>query len=346
MRLLSEKRIPAPEIVATGWVAGEPILLAQLRGRVVLLDFFSFADPEGIRALRRLRCLADHYREAGLTVLGIHVPAYDFERTDESARREIWRLGIPYPVALDQGFHTYREYENRDLPARFVLDREGFVRGWHHGPGGLIETEKAVRALLAENRLQARLPPILEPCDEIPQSGDLQWMPTPEVRFGARGVGFGPPGEDPASSTEEGELREFGELPEIRAQGRAYLGGRWTLGKDRITSQGTDEALAIVYEGASVEAVLSVQRSEVENPGGELKTLKITLDGEPIPESLLGADVESQEGGSSVVVDRGRLYELISPGEFGIHNLDVRIRGRGVAFHLLSFGTVRVPEER
>jgi len=121
MRFLRQQRLRAPEIEPVGW-AGDALFLGELKSRIVLLDFFSFGDPEGVRALGRIRRLGDHYRDVGLTVLGIHVPAYEFERPLEPARQEIWRLGIPYPVALDHAFDVYRAYDNRDLPARWLVD--------------------------------------------------------------------------------------------------------------------------------------------------------------------------------------------------------------------------------
>ena len=132
MRFLRQQRLRAPEIEPVGW-AGDALFLGELKSRIVLLDFFSFGDPEGVRALGRIRRLGDHYRDVGLTVLGIHVPAYEFERPLEPARQEIWRLGIPYPVALDHAFDVYRAYDNRDLPARWLVDGDGFARFWHHG---------------------------------------------------------------------------------------------------------------------------------------------------------------------------------------------------------------------
>jgi hypothetical protein len=332
--LLKRGRTRAPEIRPIDW-AGETDDVPHPRGRTLLLDFFSFGDPAGVQALPRLRDLAEHYRASGLTVVGIHVPAYDFERPLDVARREIWRLGIPYPVALDHGFEVFRAYGPGDLPARVLVDGTGFVRGWEQGPMEPDLLERALRTLLAESTPEARLPPPLagvEPADRAA----VRWRPSAEIRFGTRGVGFGPPD---ARDGKAGDAREFPEMPELRAEAVAYLEGTWTLGKDRILTGGDACGLAVVFEGVSVTAVLS----RPDAAAGAVDA-SLTLDGDAPDPDAAGADVAVSEAGATLTIDRGGVYELISAHDFGIHNLDVRIRGAGVAVHLLHFGTTSVPD--
>lgn len=345
MRLVRERRIRAPELTAAGWAAGDPLLLGALRGRVVLLDFFSFADPAGVAALPHLRLLHDHYRESGLTVIGVHVPAYPFERPVSEARQEIWRLGLTYPVALDQDFQVFRSYESRDLPARYVVDAQGYVRGWSHGPGGLVEAERAVRALLREAHPERALPHVVELPAGMSRPGGLLWLASPEIRFGTHGVGFGPPEAEDPPPPEPGESRDFGEMPELRAQGRAYVEGRWTVHESRIVAD-PGAMLAVVFEGASAQAVLSVEADAGEGEDGDPPALEVTLDGSAPHAGAAGADLETDgEGHAFLPLGPGRLYDLLSAAEFGVHNLALRVRGRGVAFHLLHFGSSEVPEE-
>jgi hypothetical protein len=334
MKLVPSARIRAPELTCSGWAGGDRHLLGGMRGRVVLLDFFSFADPAGVQALPRVSDLAERYRDAGLSVIGVHVPAYDFERPEEVAREEMWRLGIPYPVALDQGLDLFRAYPGHDLPARFLVDGNGFVRGWHYGDGSVSAVERAVRALLREARPGCALPP--GPGDE----SALLWMASPEILFGTRGAGFGSPEAGPEPAV-DGELREFPELPELRAQGAAYLRGRWRLGADRIVSEEDEGTLAIVFEGASVRVVAAPALPDGEEPAA----VELTLDGDPLAAEVAGADVETVDGRSILQLRRGRLYEWVSSAVHGLHNLEARVRGRGVALHLLHFGSAVVPEE-
>jgi len=348
LQFLRSGRIPAPEIDGVDW-AGDSLALASLRGRVVLLDFFSYGDPGSVLTLRRVRALGDHYREAGLAVVGLHVPAYGFERRPEDARREIWRLGVPHPVALDSEFRLFHQYGLGDLPARVLVDGQGMLRGWTQGPGQFEALEGAVRTLLRETSPQ-ELPARLEPEDDLPRPGALRWRPTPEIRFGELGVGFGPPEADGApeeaaapgatAPPARGPARRAFEMPELRAEGRPYLEGEWALEREGIVSAADDAGLAVVYEGASVYAVVSP------GPDDEGSVLEITLDGRTVDPEVAGADMDVVEAGSrsEVAVPRGRVYELIASPEFGVHNLDVRIHGRGTTVHLLSFGTRDVPE--
>lgn len=349
----------APEIDPGDW-AGDSLLLGALRGKVVLLDFFSYGDPGSTLSLSRVQGLADHYRPAGLAVVGVHVPAYEFERRGEDARREIWRLGIPHPVALDSDFGIFRAYGLQNLPARVLIDSQGMVRGWTEGQREFEALEGAIRSLLRERDPAPSLPSRHEADDELPRAGQLRWLPTPEIRFGHRGVGFGVPAPVDPEATEPREAgtaaapdapgapnappaaadTQTFEMPELRAEGRPYLEGRWSVGQDRIVCEDDEGGLAVVFEGASVRAVLA--------PGDDSDgtVVTVSLDGQTIDPEVAGIDLDlvDDPDRSEVAVSRGRVYELISSGEFGIHNLDLRFRGRGVAVHLLAFGTVHVPE--
>jgi len=332
--LMKRGRTHAPDLRPVDW-AGEIEHEPRLEGRTLLLDFFSYGDPAGVHALPRWRALAEHYRPHGLSVVGLHVPAYDFERPLEAARREVFRLGVPYPVGLDHGFETFRAYGLADLPARVLVDSAGFVRGWQQGPADPDLLEGALRSLLQEAAPDRRLPPPLAPSSPS-RPGRLRWRPSPEISFGVRAAGFGPPD---AREVTEGASREFADMPELRAEGVAYLRGSWTVGRERIVSRGHAE-LAVVFEGSSVSAVLSAPEAEA-----GIVEVSVLLDGAPPDAGIVGADVDLPSGTEALLVaDRGGVYELISSPDFGLHNLQLGIRGSGLAVHLLHFGTTAVPD--
>jgi hypothetical protein len=332
--LMKRGRTRAPDLRPIDW-AGEIEHVPRLEGRTLLLDFFSYGDPAGVRALPRWRELAEHYRPHGLSVVGIHVPAYDFERPLEAARREVFRLGVPYPVGLDHGLETFRAYGLADLPARVLVDRAGFVRGWQQGPADPDLLEGALRSLLQEASPERRLPAPLTP-QASGRDGRLRWRPSPEISFGTRSVGFGPPD---ARDVAEGVSREFAGMPELRAEGVAYVTGPWTVGRERIVCGGHCE-LAVVFEGASVCAVLSVPEPDI----GAVE-VSLLLDGAPPAPEIAGSDVDRSTGAEALLVaDRGGVYELLSSPDFGLHNLQLGIRGAGLAVHLLHFGTTAVPD--
>ncbi len=257
MRLLRRPRLAAPEILPLEWVNGEPGGVGALRGKVVLVSFFSWSDPETVRELPLLDALAARQRPAGLETLGVHVPLQDFERSASATRDELWRLELSFPVALDYSGDAARAYENRSLPGHYLIDAEGFVRGWRHGIGALPEVEAAARFLLGA------------PSESTPPCSTVEWMPTPPLRLGLpQQEGAQPPG--PRTFPEE--------LPEVRAEGVAYFTAQWNARRDRIVADGAGARLAIVYEGADVVGVLSTSREAEESLVAE-----ITLDGETFP---------------------------------------------------------------
>ncbi len=320
MKLHRTPRIAAPPLVPFEWANGSPGGLESALGRVVLLHFFPWSDPETVRELPSIDGVAEHYRAAGLETFGVHVPIEEFERSIEAVRDEIWRLGIGYPVALDWSGDIVRAYENRTLPAQYLVDRAGFVRGWRHGPGGADEIEAALRVLLAEAPPAEAPPPLVPPSSPPaplppPLSTPLPpvaWAPSAPLRFAL------PPGGEGSSA--EG-VRTFPELPEIRAQGAPYFEGAWDVRRDRVVAAAPGARLAVVFEGAGVRAVLSPPKDAAEPP-----VISVVLDGETL---------------SPVTIDRGRVYDLAA-SEFGVHHLDL-LAAPGLAVHRITFDPADAP---
>ena len=146
----------APEIQGIeAWINTEPLTLTELRGRVVLVDFWTYSCVNCLRTLPHLKAWDAAYRDAGLTIVGVHSPEFAFERVADNVRSAVDRLGIRYPVALDNDFATWRAYSNQYWPAKYLVDRRGRVRFHHFGEGEYEETERRIRELLGE-RIAAR----------------------------------------------------------------------------------------------------------------------------------------------------------------------------------------------
>ncbi|HEU0248549.1 MAG TPA: cytochrome c biogenesis protein DipZ [Gaiellaceae bacterium] len=128
----------------------EPLTLAGLRGRVVLVDFWTYSCINCLRTLPHLKAWDEAYRDAGLTIIGVHSPEFAFERVPGNVRSAVRRLGVRYPVALDNDFATWRAYSNQYWPAKYLIDREGRVRFHHFGEGAYEDTEHRIRRLLGE----------------------------------------------------------------------------------------------------------------------------------------------------------------------------------------------------
>ena len=144
------KAATAPEISNGIWINSEPLTLKGLHGRVVLIEFWTFACYNCRNTLPSLKKWDAQYRDKGLTIVGVHTPELDFERDLDQLRREVAALGIQYPVVTDQDYSTWKAYGVEAWPTLFVLDKQGRVRWTHVGEGYYDETEKVIKQLLAE----------------------------------------------------------------------------------------------------------------------------------------------------------------------------------------------------
>jgi len=141
---------PAPDFVAGTWINSEPVKLDQLRGRVVLVEFWTFDCYNCRNTLPTVKDWDLKYRERGLTIIGVHTPETDGEYVLDNVRREVSNLGIKYPVVTDNDYKTWKAYNVQAWPTIFVLDKQGRARWMHLGEGRYDETEGVIKKLLAE----------------------------------------------------------------------------------------------------------------------------------------------------------------------------------------------------
>jgi cytochrome c biogenesis protein CcdA/thiol-disulfide isomerase/thioredoxin len=148
--LVSDEAAPAaPELQGIAeWINGRPLSLSELRGRVVLIDFWTYSCVNCLRTLPHLKSWDESYRDDGLTIVGVHAPEFAFERVPDNVRAAVKKLGIRYPVALDNDFATWTAYANQYWPAKYLIDRTGRVRYYHYGEGEYDETERLIRRYL------------------------------------------------------------------------------------------------------------------------------------------------------------------------------------------------------
>ena len=141
----------APELEGINtWLNAAPLKIADLRGKVVLLDFFTYGCPNCVRTFPHLKALYDSYTDDGLVVLGVHTPEYSFEKVLENVQQAIEVHEITWPVALDNDYATWDAYGNQSWPSQYLMDVEGVIRYTHVGDGGYMEIEEKVRELLLE----------------------------------------------------------------------------------------------------------------------------------------------------------------------------------------------------
>jgi len=147
-----EKAPVAPEFAIGDWINSEPLTLKSLRGRVVLVDFWTFGCYNCRNTLPAIKNWDTRYREQGLTIVGVHSPEFEEERKPENLRREVAELQIRYPVVTDNDYATWRAYDVAAWPTIFVLDKSGRIRWTHVGEGAYDATEQVIQKLLAEDK--------------------------------------------------------------------------------------------------------------------------------------------------------------------------------------------------
>ena len=151
----SSESATAPELATGNWINSEPLKLKDLRGRVVLIEFWTFGCYNCRNTLPFVKRWDARYRDKGLTVVGVHSPELDNERKIENVRREVASLGIRYPVITDNDYQTWRAYNVEAWPTIFLLDKQGRIRWMHVGEGAYGEAEQIIQKLLAEEDKQS-----------------------------------------------------------------------------------------------------------------------------------------------------------------------------------------------
>ena len=293
--------------------ANAPLHLDGLRGRVVLIDFWTYTCINCIRTLPYLRAWDGRYRDDGLTIVGVHTPEFVFEREAENVRAAIAANRIRYPVAQDNEFATWNAWGNRYWPAKYLIDARGRVRYAHFGEGAYVETEAAIRALLAEAG-QDRLG---EMASVRVESADPELV-TPETYLGhARAEGFVPGPPRPGYGLYEAP-------DELRPVSFA-LSGEWYVGQESATAVGDSRIEARV----TARRVFLVMSSK----GGRPRDVQVLLDGRPVGDAEAGEDVR----GGRVTVREERLYRLVSLPRVADRRLSLRVPD-GVTGYAFTFG--------
>ena len=265
------------------WINSEPLTLGGLRGRVVLIDFWTYSCINCLRTFPYIREWDDRYRAAGLTIVGVHSPEFAFERVESNVRENAKELKLRYPIALDNDFGTWRAWSNQYWPAKYLIDRDGHVRYYHFGEGEYAETEEAIRTLLAERSTAVPEASGLE--DKSPRG-----LVTPESYLGYERLAryYGPPVLNNAERTYA--------FPPRLADNALAFSGRWRFERERAVA-GRGARLRLDYRARNVFLVLTGKGS-----------VRVLLDGKPE---------------RTVRVSRDRLYTLVEREEIGDHVLEL-----------------------
>lgn len=291
------------------WLNSSPLSLAKdLKGKVVLVDFWTYSCINCIRTFPYLRRWYDTYKDKGFVIVGVHTPEFAFEKEKTNVQKAVTDYMLTYPVVQDNDFLIWNAYDNQYWPAHYLIDKDGFIRYTHFGEGQYVETENAIRQLLEEAPLTMAEPPI-----------PLSRFQTPETYLGwsratayAHNIRAGAEGQYAGNQTPQ--------------QDQVVLGGRWYSDSDFLTAKATGATLKLKFAASDVYLVA--------DGGGETKYVSVLLDGQPLSVTQRTKNYDDQ---GRLVITTADKYDIVTLPKVEEHTLTLTFPA-GTMPYVFTFG--------
>ncbi len=309
---------------AVSWLNSEPLTADGLRGKVVLVDFWTYSCINCLRSIPYVKAWADKYKDKGLVVIGVHAPEFAFEQNIDNVRQATQDLGVTYPVAIDNNYAIWRAFKNEYWPAHYFVDAQGRVRHHHFGEGEYDQSEKIIQQLLVEagqSGVSKDIVAVKASGVETAAGGDAK---SPETYLGyGRGENFGSAEE---VAEDRRQAYSIGEPLGLNEWG---LVGDWTIGKDHAALEAPNGRLAYRFHARDLHLVLGP------SDDGRPVRFRITIDGKaPGPDA--GIDVDPQGKG---IVQAQRLYQLVRQTQaISDHIFEIEFLDAGAQAYAFTFG--------
>jgi thiol-disulfide isomerase/thioredoxin len=290
---------------ATAWLNSEPLGPAELRGQVVLVNFWTLTCINWLRQEPYVRAWSQAYRDDGLVVIGVHTPEFSFEHEIEGVRQATKERGIDYPVAVDSDYEVWSAFDNHYWPALYFVDADGVIRDQHFGEGRYEQSERVIQRLLGVERELVNVEAL-----GVEAQADWDHLQTPETYLGyARSERLASPGEHLG-------LNHWA------------LTGEWTTGRENVVLEQAGGSIAYRFHARDAHLVLA--------PGArESIAFRVLLDGQA-PGPSHGADVD--DDGNGLLRD-GRLYQLVrEPDTIRERTLQITFLEPGAEAYVFTFG--------
>lgn len=306
---------------AVQWLNSAPLTKAQLKGKVVLIDFWTYSCINCLRALPYVKAWANKYAGAGLVVIGVHAPEFAFEKSPANVARAVRDLGVTYPVALDNDLVIWNAFQNQYWPAHYFIDAQGRIRHHHFGEGDYDDSERVIRQLLREAG-HTNLPGgLVNPSAsgiEAPAMADT--LTSPETYLGYdRGSNF-------ASGVPHTDTSATYATPYPLAANQWGLNGRWTITAQASHADAPQTQITYRFHARDLHLVLG--------PSDKPVRFTVTLDGQA-PGTAHGGDTDAFGNG---IVTSQRLYQLIRASRPGDHTFTITFHDAGVQAFAFTFG--------
>ena len=307
----------APELQGiAAYLNTDNVKLSDLKGKVVLVDFWTYTCINCIRTLPYLKEWYSKYSDEGFVIIGVHTPEFEFEKDYDNVKMAVEKYGIKYPVVLDNDYKTWNAYKNQFWPRKYLIDSNGLIRYDHIGEGGYEETERKIQELLAEtgSRVNQEISKPQNTIDVNPTQ-----VNTPEIYLG---YSFARTPLGNAEGFQPGQSVNYS-LPSKASPNTVYLNGVWKNNADDMELISDEGDVVLVYSAKAVNIV-----------AGRNSSLEVYVDGKVVDESNNGSDA----AGGKVNVDEQRLYNLVFDKDYGVHSIQIKIRGKGFQIYTFTFG--------
>jgi thiol-disulfide isomerase/thioredoxin len=311
---------------ATGWLNADPLTAADLRGKVVLIDFWTYTCINWLRTLPYIRAWAAKYKDHGLVAVGVHTPEFEFEKDIDNVRRAVKDMRVDYPVAIDNEYAIWNSFKNKYWPALYLIDARGKIRYRHFGEGAYEQSELAIQQLLAEAGVGGVSHELVSVSGVggVEASADWSSLKSPENYLGYRRTeNFASPG-----GVATDERRVYANPARLRLNHWA-LSGNWIVRQQAaVLSAGSGRILYRFY-ARDLHLVMGPETR------GTSVSFHVLIDGQP-PGAAHGSDVDDQGGGT---VTEQRLYQLIRQrGAVTEHTFEITFSRPGVQAYAFTFG--------
>jgi thiol-disulfide isomerase/thioredoxin len=303
---------------ATEWLNSEPLGPAELRGHVVLVDFWTLTCINWLRTEPYVRAWSQAYRDDGLVVIGVHTPEFSIEHEIDSVRQATTDRMIDYPVAVDNDYEIWSAFDNHYWPALYFIDADGIIRDQHFGEGRYEQSERVIQRLLGVERELVSVEGL-----GVEAEADWDHLHTPETYLGyERSERFGS-----ADGAAFDERRAY-ELPERMRLNHWALAGDWTIGRENVVLEKAGGSIAYRFHARDAHLVLS--------PGAQDQVaFQVTVDGEA-PGPSHGVDIDEEGKGS---LRDGRLHQLVREhDDIRERTMEIKFLEPGAAAYVFTFG--------
>jgi thiol-disulfide isomerase/thioredoxin len=291
---------------ATGWLNTKPLTGDALRGKVVLVDFWTLTCINWLRTEPYVRAWSEAYRDDGLVVVGVHTPEFSFEHEPERVRLATEDMAIDYPVALDNDYKVWSAFDNHYWPALYFIDRDGAIRDHHFGEGRYEQSERVIQGLLGIDR-----EPVSVQGKGVEAEADWDNLNSPETYLGS-------------GRSERFEATD----PRLLSLNQWTLTGNWTTGRENVVLAEAGGSITYCFRARDAHLVLSSR-------GGSPIPFRVLLDG-AAPGTSQGVDVDTDGSGE---LNDGRLYQLVRQDEaIRERTLQITFLERGAEAYVFTFG--------